>query len=155
MSTRKKAVKKVRSKKKVTRRSRDYVLPKEVDSLLRAAINAGGRHAHRNYTLILLCYRHGLRLYELTELRWRMVDMERKILRVSRTRNGINSVQPLRAPELIALRKLKRLYPDSSYLSVNARGNNLPQRTVSTAVAATGRAARLRRHVSPSMWRRG
>ena len=143
-----------RIKKTVARRTRDYVRPKEVDRLLRAAMGTG-RHGHRNYTLILLCYRHGLRLGELMDLRWRMVDFKRKVLRVSRSLNGINSVQPLSGIELRALRKLKKDYPGSSYLFVTNYGTTLSNRAASRIVAEAGQNAGLRFHVSPSMLRRG
>jgi type 1 fimbriae regulatory protein FimE len=134
------------------RKSRDHLLPKEVDRLLEAALETG-RHGHRNYTLILLCYRHALRLNELRELRWNMVDFKRRHLRVKRVNNGINSVHPLDGTELKALRKLKRDYPGSRYLFVTDREDLLSQRTVSRIVAAAGRSAGLRFHVSPRMVR--
>lgn len=143
-----------RKKKRVAGKSRDYVLPKEVDRLLDAAIHTG-RHGHRNYTLILLCYRHGLRLGELVNLKWRAVDFKRKVLRVTRLMNGINSVHPLAAFELKALRQLKRDYPKSAYVFVTDQGRTLSDRAVSRIISETGVKARLSLHVSPSMLRRG
>lgn len=139
-------------RKTVSRRSRDHLSPQEVGRLLEAAAD-GGRHSHRNYTLILLCFRHGLRLNELTEMRWTMVDFARKLLRVKRINNGISSVHPLSAIELKALRKLKRDYPRTPYLFVTDRKAKLSKRTVSRIVATAGRDAGLRFHVSPRMVR--
>ena len=143
------------TKKSVTKRPRDYVFPKEVDRLLKAAAKSEGRHAHRNYTMILLAFRHGLRLGELTDMRWKMVDFQRKVLRVSRTLNGINSVHPLSAVELQALRKLKKEYPGTPYLFVTDAGAKLGNRTASRIVAEAGQNAGIKFHVSPSMLRRG
>jgi|JYMV01.1.fsa_nt_gi site-specific recombinase XerD len=42
-------------------RSREYVTNKEVDQLMTAAKKTG-RHGHRDATMILLAYRHGLRV---------------------------------------------------------------------------------------------
>ncbi len=154
MSTSKDVVRKPRRKKKVTRRSRDYVLPKEMDRVLKAAVNTG-RHGHRNYTLILLCYRHGLRVGEVTELRWRMVDLKKKVLRVKRLTNGINSVHPLRKEELVALRKLKREYPGSSYLFTTDHGTNMTVTNAGRIVARAGREAGLRFRLHPQMLRHG
>ena len=154
MNTSKDAVRKPRGKKKVTRRSRDYVLPKEMDRVLKAAIGTG-RKGHRNYTLILLCYRHGLRVGELVELRWRMVDLKKKVLRVTRLNNGIKSVHPLRGEELVALRKLKRDYPGSSYLFVTDRGTRVTETSVRRIVASAGREAGLSVHLHPRMLRHG
>jgi len=50
-------------------RSREYVLPDEVEALMRAAGNVG-RHRLRDRTMILVGYRHGLRVSELVGLKW-------------------------------------------------------------------------------------
>src|SRR5690606_32930164 len=50
-------------------RSREYLTGAEVSSL-RAAAGKIGRHGHRDSTMILLAYRHGLRVSELVALRW-------------------------------------------------------------------------------------
>jgi len=52
-----------------TRRSREYLTPREVDALIAAARRLG-RHGHRDVTMVLLAYRHGLRVSELVALRW-------------------------------------------------------------------------------------
>jgi len=141
-------------KKTNARKTRDYILPKEVDRLLDAA-ESNGRHGHRNHTLILLCYRHGLRVGELMNLRWRNVDFKRKVLRVSRALGGINSVHPLSTIELRALRKLKKNYPGTPYLFVNDRKKTLSKRAASRIVSEAGDNAGLRLHVNPAMLRRG
>lgn len=46
------------------RRTREHLTPAEVDQLIEAARQVG-RHAHRDATLILIAYRHGLRVAEL------------------------------------------------------------------------------------------
>ncbi|MEM7581565.1 MAG: tyrosine-type recombinase/integrase, partial [Cyanobacteria bacterium P01_A01_bin.80] len=50
-------------------RSREYLTPLEIRSLLKAAQNYG-RNRVRNYALVLLMFRHGLRLSEAINLRW-------------------------------------------------------------------------------------
>ena len=140
-------------RKKVARRSREYLQPEEVRRLLAAALD-NGHHAHRNHTLILLCYRHALRVGELTALRWRMIDFERKVIRVKRMMNGIHSVQPLRREELVALRKLKRDYPGHSHLFISRLGTQISEKTVNRVVTSAGRKAKLRVNVTPQMLRR-
>ena len=46
------------------RREREYLLPDEVKALIDAAKRVG-RHGLRDATLILIAYRHGLRVSEL------------------------------------------------------------------------------------------
>ena len=57
-----------------------------------------GRHGARDAALLLLAYRHGLRVSELVALRWDMVDLKQGLLHVTRLKNGIPSVHPLRGP---------------------------------------------------------
>lgn len=47
--------------KNLDRRSREYLFPQKVQQLIDAACKSG-RHPHRDATLILLTYRHGLRV---------------------------------------------------------------------------------------------
>ena len=55
-------------------RSREYLKPDEVEKLMDAA-SEFGRHGHRDKTLILIAYRHALRVSELISLRWDMIDL--------------------------------------------------------------------------------
>ena len=97
------------------KRPREYLTPKEVEELI-AVAKTYGRYGHRDATMILLAYRHGLRASELCSLRWNQVD-EAGLLHVRRLKHGIKSVHPLHAPELRALRKLQRESEASPYLS--------------------------------------
>ncbi len=51
------------------RRPREYLTAQEVEQLMAAARDRGGRYGHRDATLILLAYRHGLRAGELVAVR--------------------------------------------------------------------------------------
>ena len=78
-------------------RSREYLTDKEVEALMKAARNAG-RHGHRDTTLILMAYRHGLRISELVSLRWDQVDLTQGLLHVVRLKNGVDSTPPHQPP---------------------------------------------------------
>jgi site-specific recombinase XerD len=104
------------------KRPREYLVPHEVEELI-AVAKKRGRYGHRNATMILLTYRHGLRVSELCALRWEQIDFDTGLFHVRRLKRGIESVHPLRGPELRALRKLKRESPPSSYLFVTERGS--------------------------------
>lgn len=106
--------------KNCDRRTREYLLPNEVERLIKAAKQAG-RHPHRDSTLILISYRHGLRVSELLSLRWEQVDLTQGTLHVNRLKHGVASVHSLRGPEIRALRQLQREYPNSPYLFVSER----------------------------------
>ena len=47
-----------------------------------------GRHGHRDMTLIMLAYRHGLRVAELVALQWDQVDWKQGLLHVNRVKRG-------------------------------------------------------------------
>jgi integrase len=68
-----------------------------------------GRHGHRDATMILIAFRHGLRATEICDLEWSQVEFSRSAcLHVRRAKNGKPSVHPLRGDELRALRELQR-----------------------------------------------
>jgi integrase len=56
------------------RRTREHLIPQEVHKLTNAAGRVG-RYGHRDATLIMLAYRHGLRVSELVALRWDQIDL--------------------------------------------------------------------------------
>ena len=58
-----------------TRRPREYLTAKEVVKLMEGA-RERGRYGHRDATMILTAYRHGLRAAELCALRWDQIDFE-------------------------------------------------------------------------------
>ena len=133
-------------------RPREHLTPDEVDRLIQAAKKLG-RHGHRDGTLILVAYRHGLRVSELVALRWDMVDLTAGLLHVSRLKNGTASTHPLRGPELRALRRLKRKYPDTPYLFTTERGGPMTTHTVRKLVTRAGREAGIDFPVHPHQLR--
>jgi integrase len=71
------------------RRPREYLTPEEVDRLMIAARKRiGSRNPHRDATMILIAYRHGLRASELCSLRWDMLDLAQGRFHVIRRKNG-------------------------------------------------------------------
>ena len=64
-----------RRQSNASRRKREYLIPDEVEKLLQASAKLG-RHGARDRTLILIAYRHGLRVSELVALRWDQVDLK-------------------------------------------------------------------------------
>jgi type 1 fimbriae regulatory protein FimB/type 1 fimbriae regulatory protein FimE len=88
-------------------RTREYLTGAEVERLITAAKR--NRWGHRDATMILLCFRHGLRASEVVDLRWEQVDLGRNAaLHVRRIKHGLPSVHPLQGDEMRALRELKR-----------------------------------------------
>ena len=135
-------------------RTREYLTDKEVDQLMDAARKAG-RHGHRDATLILIGYRHALRVSELVALRWDQVDLGQGLMHVTRLKNGVDSTHPVRGPEIRALRRLQRDYPDTPYVFVTERKGSLTASTVRKLMARAGQKAGLGFPVHPHMLRHG
>jgi len=102
-------------------RTREYLTEAEVERLMKAA--TGNRWGHRDATMILVAYRHGLRVSELTDLRWDQVDFRTAILHVRRAKQGTPSTHPIVGDELRALRRLQREQdPKSTFVFTSERG---------------------------------
>lgn len=134
------------------RRPREYLTPQEVEKLITAASRVG-RYGHRDATLILIAFRHGLRVSELVALRWDQVDLEQGFLHVSRLKNGVPSTHPLRGPEIRALRRLRRDYWISPYIFTSERGGAMIDSSVRKIIARAGDQAKLGFSVHPHMLR--
>ena len=83
----------------------------------------GNRYGHRDATMILLTYRHGLRAVEVCDLRWDQVDFNGAVLHVRRVKNGTPSTHPIQGDELRSLRRLQRESPTSPFVFVSERGS--------------------------------
>lgn len=133
-------------------RPREYLTEDEVTRLMRAARSVG-RHGHRDATLILMAYRHGLRVSELVSLRWNAVALDQGRLHVDRLKDGVPSVHPLHGPEIRALRKLRRDTADSPYVFNSERGGPLTDSSARKIVARAGQHAAIPFPVHPHMLR--
>lgn len=136
----------------IERREREFLTPLEMERLIDAA-KKQGRHGHRDSTMILMAYRHGLRVSELISLRWQQIDLSSGLVQISRRKNGLNSVHPLFGPELRALRKIKRAYPKTDYVFISERGSPMIASTFRKIVARAGDKAELEFSVHPHMLR--
>lgn len=134
------------------KRTREHLLPHEVEAMIKAA-KAVGRHGNRDSTLILLAYRHGLRVSELVALRWEQIDFGSGTIYINRLKQGVSSTHPLRGPELRALRQVLREYPNSPYLFVSERGAAMASATARGIIERAGVLAGLPFPVHPHMLR--
>jgi integrase len=75
------------------RRAREFLTEKEVIELINASKKLG-RHGNRDSTIILISYRHALRVSEVASLKWQQIDLDSGLISVNRLKNGIDSVQP-------------------------------------------------------------
>src|SRR5262245_65604247 len=103
-------------------RPREYLTPKEVERLIAATKRSGRRYGLRDATMILVAFRHGLRVSELCSLTWDQIDFSHGLIHVRRLKNGIPSVHQLGGEETRSLRALKREDGASRYVFMTERG---------------------------------
>jgi type 1 fimbriae regulatory protein FimE len=103
--------------------------------------------------MILLAFRHGLRVSELIALRWDMIDLDAGLLHVTRLKHGVNSPHPLRGAETRALRRVKREALDSPYVFLTERGSNMTASNFGKMLARAGKEAGFPFLVHPHMLR--
>ena len=133
-------------------RSREYLSLAEVEALMKVA-GAIGRHQHRDKTLILTMFRHGLRVSEAIDLRWDQVDFKLGTLHVNRLKNGKPANHYLVGDETRALRRLQRDYPNGPFIFVTERGGPMTRSNVSKLIERAGRRADISFPVHPHMLR--
>src|SRR5450756_3019184 len=78
-------------------RSREHLTESEVEKLIEAAKD--NRYGHRDATMILVAYRHGLRASEVCDLRWEQIDWNSATLHVRRVKSGKPSTHPIRGDD--------------------------------------------------------
>ena len=132
-------------------RTREYLTEREVERLMKSS--GRNRYGHRDATMILLEFRHGLRASELCTLRWEQVDLAHARLHVSRLKSGIPSVHPLTGTELRALRRLQREQEPGRYLFLSERGAPMSAVGFRRMITRLGKAAKMPFSVHPHMLR--
>ena len=133
-------------------RTREYLTEAEVERLLKAT--KGNRWAHRDATMILVAYRHGLRASELTDLRWDQVDFATATLHVRRVKQGSPSTHPVLGDELRWLRRLQREQePKSPFVFKSERGSPFTTAGFARMIERAGAEAGLGFKAHPHMLR--
>lgn len=125
-------------------RLRDYLTRDEVASLLRAS-KKSPRYGARNYAMILLAYRHGLRASEVTNLRVSDLDLSTGTIYCRRAKNSRSSLHPMKPDEVTALEKVLayRDLPVSDYVFQSERSERMTRSAFWRVVSAAGARAGL------------
>ena len=141
-----------RHRKNIEVRGREYLVEDEVDALRRAAAKVG-RNGHRDATMILLAYTHGLRACELVWTKWDQVDLKHGTIAIRRLKGSKSGTHPLRKVEV---RALKLLGGDRRGLVFKTdRGTGVSDSGLRKIVARAGEEAGLEFPVHPHMLRHG
>lgn len=136
---------------------RKHLTQGEIEKLI--AATKGARHEARDRCLLLLMYRHGLRVSEACGLRLSQVDIEGSVLHVQRLKRGLSTTHPLRTDELRAIKSWlavrKQMAPATDAFFVSARRTALNRRTAWLTIKGYGEKAGLMVEPHPHMLRHG
>jgi integrase len=133
-------------------RSREYLLPAEIEKLVKAA--KGGRWGARDAALITTGFRHGLRAVEIAGLLWSQVEFGRSAkLHVRRAKGGTPSVHPIYGDELRVLTALRKANPDAQYVFTTERGTPFTADGVNKLIKTVGVRAKLAMPIHAHMLR--
>jgi type 1 fimbriae regulatory protein FimB len=146
------------AKKRKTPRSkagRDYLTGLEVGKLMTAT--RGSRNEARDRCLLLLIFRHGLRVSEACRLKLDQVDTKGKVLHIARLKRGFSTTHPLRGDELKAigawLRQRDRMKPTGKTFFVSEQRKPLHRSTVNLLLHTCSKIAALPFSAHPHMLR--
>lgn len=134
---------------------RKQLTRRETEKLI--AATQGSRNPARDRCLLLLMFRHDLRVSEAVGLNLSQIDLEGWTLHVQRLKGGLSTMHPLRGDECCALRAWladrERMQPNTKTLFVSERRGPLSRKTAWLAIRRYGEAAGLEIAAHPHMLR--
>jgi site-specific recombinase XerC len=116
----------------------------------------GSRNEVRDRCLLLLMFRHGLRVSEACRMKLDQVDTESRVLHVVRLKGGLSTTHPLRGDELRIstwLKERARMKPIGKAFFVSEQRKPLHRSTVNLLLRKYSKAASLPLLAHPHMLR--
>ena len=144
-----------KSDQPIDQNAKNFLTESEMKKFLAAARKT--RHGVRDHCLMLMAFRHGLRVSELIDTRLKDLDLDTARIYVRRLKGSLSTHQPIEGDELRAIRawlKVRENYPNSSsnYLFLSERGP-LTRQALNYLARQIGNHAKLGFNVNPHMLR--
>lgn len=114
-----------------------------------AAAKRTSRNPHRDAMLILFLFRHGLRLYEIADLRWDHIDFDKREMLIPARRGRRGRVHIIEGDELRALRKLRRQEPAAGFVFTSERGGPLSASAIQYVLRRAGESVGVQERITP------
>ena len=128
-------------------RDRKHLTPEEVEHLEKVVKR--NRNGNRDWLLIHMAARHGLRASELVGMKRSAIDLDKARMQVTQLKGGIASVHPLDGATLRALRQLYRETGDNAYVFVSERGGPMAREAFQRLVERAGEKAKIGFKIHP------
>lgn len=139
------------SRQTIDSHKKNFLTESEMKKFLEQAKK--GRHTVRDFCLMLVAYRHGLRVSELVDIRLKDLDFDSARIYIRRVKGSLSTHQPIEGDELRAIRawlRERENYPNanSNYLFLSERGP-LTRQAINYLVKQIGKRAKLNFKVTP------
>ena len=122
-------------------RQREYLTEPEVEKLMATA--GESRNPGRDRLLILMAFRHALRVSELVDIRWQQIHLDTATVDIKRAKNGTPGIHGLLGDELRLLRALRREHPHADFVFLSERKAPLSVDGAQKLIERLGEAAKL------------
>lgn len=136
---------------------RRFLTAKEVQGMMQAVRT--GNSGARDYCLILLAFRHGMRISELLDLRYQDLDLLEGRINIRRLKNGFSTVHPLMPDEREAIEHWTRVRSSwkttavADTVFISRRNSPLSRQQAYRIVRSAGEMAGMATNTHPHMLR--